>query len=70
MTENLCPIWSTLVTEPLAEDGVLYVYSLHAGGVYGLTGQWGREAERGHSIAQLRQATPRQKANLSHWIFR
>ena len=37
----------------------------------GLTGQWGGEVERsGRTIAQLRQATPRQKANLSHWIYR
>ena len=71
MIEHLCPIWGTRVTEPLAEDGVLYVYSPRAGGIYGLTGQWGGEVERsGRAIAQLRQATPRQKANLSHWIYR
>ena len=71
MTEHLCPIWGTRVTEPLAEDGVLYVYSPRGGGIYGLTGQWGGEVERsGRTIAQLRQATPRQKANLSHWIYR
>ena len=27
-------------------------------------------AERGHPIVQLKDATPRQKANLSHWIYR
>ena len=71
MAEYCCPIWGTRVTEPLAEDGVLYVYSPRAGGIYGLTGQWGGEVERsGRTIAQLRQATPRQKANLSHWIYR
>ena len=46
------------------------VYSPRAGGVYGLKGSWGVEAERGHPIAQLKDAPPRQKANLSHWIYR
>ena len=69
MTEHLCPIWDTRVTEPLAEDGVLYVYSTRAGGVYGLTGQWGVEAERGRSIADLIEVRDREKANLSHWIY-
>ena len=43
MTEIYCPIWGTLVTETLDEGGVLYVYSPRAGGVYGLTGEWGRK---------------------------
>ena len=71
MTEYLCPLWGDpLVTPPRTVEGVYLVYSPRAGGVYGLTGQWGVEAERGRIIAQLRQAKPRQKTNLSHWIYR
>ena len=55
---------------PQAVGGVLFVFSPHAGGMYGLTGQWGVAAERGHSIAQLCKARRRQKSNLSHWIYR
>ena len=71
MTEYLCPLWGDpLLTPPRTAEGVYLVYSPRAGGVYGLTGQWGVAAERGQPIAQLKAATPRQKANLSHWIYR
>ena len=71
MTEYLCPLWGEpLLTPPTIAEGVFLVYSPRAGGVYELSGQWGVEAERGRTIAQLRQAEPRQKANLSHWIYR
>ena len=70
MSRPLCPLWGKpLVTKTLDVDGVWFVYSPRAGGVYGLTGEWGVEA-KSSPIAQLRQATPRQKANLSHWIYR
>ena len=36
----------------------------------GLGREWGNRARSGWCIDQLRQATPRQKANLSHWIYR
>ena len=59
MTEYLCPLWGEpLLTPPTIAEGVFLVYSPRAGGVYELTGQWAVEAE------------PRQKANLSHWIYR
>ena len=72
MTEHLCPLWGEpLLTPPKTAEGVYLVYSPRAGGIYGLTGQWGGEVERsGRTIAQLRQARPRAKANLSHWIYR
>ena len=72
MTEHLCLLWGEpLLTPPKTAEGVYLVYSPRAGGIYGLTGQWGGEVERsGRSIAQLRQARPREKANLSHWIYR
>ena len=71
MTEHRCPLWhEPLVTPPRTAEGVYLVYSPRAGGVYGLKGSWGVAAERGQPIAQLKAATPRQKANLSHWIYR
>ena len=72
MTEHLCPLWGEpLLTPPKTAEGVYLVYSPRAGGIYGLTGEWGGEVERsGRTIAQLRQARPRAKANLSHWIYR
>ena len=72
MSRPLCPLWggNPLVTKPLDVDGVWFVYSPRAGGVYGLTGEWGLAAEKKLHIPELRGATPRQKANLSHWIYR
>ncbi len=70
MIEYCCPIWDDpLVTEPLTVDGVWVVYSPRAGGVYGLPGKWGLAAEKEWNIPELSGATPRQKANLSHWIY-
>ena len=68
---DLCPLWGdTPVTtlDEIDENGVLFVYSPRAGGVYGLTGEWRR---RGLSspIDQLIGASKREKANLSHWIY-
>ena len=71
MAKHQCPLWGEPLTiSPITAEGVYLVYSPRAGGVYGLPGSWGVETERGHPIAQLGQATPRQKANLSHWIYR
>ena len=65
------PVGRTAGYSPQNYEGVYLVYSPRAGGVYGLPGQWGGEVERsGRTIVQLRQARPRQKANLSHWIYR
>ena len=68
---DLCPLWGdTPVTtlDEIDENGVLFVYSPRAGGVYGLTGEWRR---RGLSspIDQRIGASKREKANLSHWIY-
>ena len=60
----------TTVTPPRTAEKMYLVYLPRTGGVYGLKGSWGVEAERGHPIAQLKDAPPRQKANLSHWIYR
>ena len=38
MTEHLCPLWGETPVTTLDENGVLFVYSPRAGGVYGLTG--------------------------------
>ena len=71
MTGPLCPLWGEpLVTPPITARGAYLVYSPRAGGMYGLTGRWGLAAEKEWDIPELRDATPRQKANLSHWIYR
>ena len=69
MAEICCPIWGKTQVTTLCENGVWFVYSPRAGGVYGLTGQWGVEAERGRSITDLIEVRDREKANLSHWIY-
>ena len=69
MAEYCCPIWgNTLETNPKHVNGVWFVYSPRAGGVYRLTGEWSR---RGLSwtLNHLRKDPCRQKANLSHWIY-
>ena len=69
MTEHLCPLWGETPVTTLDENGVLFVYSPRAGGVYGLTGEWRR---RGLSSpnADLIGVPEREKANLRHWIYR
>ena len=43
MAEYCCPIGgNTLETNPKPVDGVWFVYSPRAGGVYRLTGEWSR----------------------------
>ena len=69
MTEPLCPLWGETPVTTLDENGVLFVYSPRAGGVYGLTGEWGRAAGS-RTIRDLIEAPDREKANLSHWIYR
>ena len=69
---DLCPLWGdTPVTtlDEIDENGVLFVYSPRAGGVYRLTGEWGRAAGS-RTIRDLIEAPDREKANLSHWIYR
>ena len=58
------------VTASRTAEEVNLVYLPPAGGVYGLMGSWGLEAERGHPIAQIKDSPPRQKAKMSHWIYR
>ena len=70
MTEHLCPLWGEpLLTPPKTAEGVYLVYSPRAGGVYGLTGEWGWAAGS-RTIRDLIEAPDREKANLSHWIYR
>ena len=67
MTWPLCPLWrEPLYTAPKNTGDSCLVYSPRAGGVYRLEGPFGNR------IADdlLTLATPRQKANLSHWIYR
>ena len=71
MTEHRCPLWhEPLVTLPRTAEGVYLVYSPRAGGVYGLQGGWAGLVRREQPIGLLRDATDRQKASLSHWIYR
>ena len=66
MTWPLCPLWrEPLYTAPKNTGDSCLVYSPRAGGVYRLEGPFGNR------IADdlLTLATPRQKANLSHWIY-
>ena len=71
MAKHQCPLWGEPLTiSPITAEGVYLVYSPRAGGVYGLGREWGIRARSGWCIDQLRQASCRQKANLSHWIYR
>ena len=66
-----CPIWGEpLDTDPKDAGDSCLVYSSRAGGVYRLEGAWAEMARRGEPIGMFAQGTPRQKANLSHWIYR
>ena len=67
MTEPRCPLWDApLYTAPRDTGDSCLVYSPRAGGVYRLEGPFGNR------IADdlLTQAALREKANLSHWIYR
>ena len=69
---DLCPLWGdTPVTtlDEIDENGVLFVYSPRAGGVYRLTGEW-RWRAMSSPNADLMGVQDREKANLSHWIYR
>ena len=72
MAPALCPIWrQPLPTAPKELWHLnLLVYSSRAGGVYVLESPWADQARAGAEIPQFTQATPREKANLSHWIYR
>ena len=68
---DLCPLWGdTPVTtlDEIDENGVLFVYSPRAGGVYRLTGEW-RWRAMSSPNADLMGVQDREKANLSHWIY-
>ncbi len=66
---ELCPLWGETPVTTLDENGVLFVYSPRAGGVYGLTGEWRRRAMSSPN-ADLIGVQDREKANLSYWIYR
>ena len=46
-----------------------FFFSPRAGGYYRLTGEWDSLSQRGVSLDLLAQGTPREKANLSNWIY-
>ena len=55
---------------PTTSEGGYLVYSSRAGGVYVLEAEWAQMASRDRPIAPLSRAPSRQKATLSHWIYR
>ena len=70
MAEYCCPIWGEpLKPEPRPVKDDWLVYSPRAGGVYRLTGEWGRKGPS-WLLNHLCKDPHRQKANLSHWIYR
>ena len=70
MDKHQCHLWGEPLTiPPITAEGVYLVNSPRAGGVYGLGREWGNRARSGWCIDQLSQASCRQKANLSHWIY-
>ncbi len=71
MTGHLCPLWrEPLYIDPLPAGDSYLIYSPRAGGVYRLEGSWADFVRHPVSNEVFTRATPRQKANLSHWIYR
>ena len=67
MSREQCRLWGEpLSTDPRPAEDSYLIYSPRAGGVYRLEGLFG------HGISEdlLTQAPLREKANLSHWIYR
>ena len=67
MSQERCRLWGEpLSTDPWSAEDSHLIYSPRTGGVYRLEGLFG------HRISEelLTQAPLRQKANLSHWIYR
>lgn len=77
MPEIHCPIWDLPLPDGFRDLGdSLQFYSPRAGGLYRIGQDWADTVRddlesTGHTqIGQFAQASPREKANLSYWIYR